>query len=140
MPILSIADNKPKAKLPIFLFAVVLLISAPFSDANEAYVSATVDQSGQLRILTGEGREIAPAPEEGQAGFQRAATSSDRRSVGWLALYPNCCTSYPIPLKLFVHTGDKTRSFGGNGLPFGDGLFCPPANKSPSNRKPSTAD
>jgi hypothetical protein len=34
-----------------------------------------------------------------------------------LELYPNCCTSYPIPLALVVRVNGKERSFKGTGLP-----------------------
>jgi hypothetical protein len=37
--------------------------------------------------------------------------------VEWLAEYPNCCTSYPIPLKLVIYTDGSVRTFTGSGLP-----------------------
>jgi len=99
------------------MFIVALLVPAFFCGAAETYGSAEIDQNGQLRIITGEGREIVPALDEEQTGFDRAAISSDRQTVGWLALYPNCCTSYPIPLKLVLYSGGRVRSLSGNELP-----------------------
>jgi hypothetical protein len=28
--------------------------------------------------------------------------SPDHQTVGWIALFENCCTSYPIPVKLVI--------------------------------------
>src|SRR5262249_28866542 len=66
---------------------------------------------------TSSGREIVIPKEPDQVEFDQVAISRDGRAVGWLALYPNCCTSYPIPLKLFVRTGDTVHAFSGTGVP-----------------------
>ena len=50
-------------------------------------------------------------------GFDKIEISPDGASVGWVALYPNCCTSYPIPLKLVIYSSGKLRTFTGLGLP-----------------------
>src|SRR5262245_20907511 len=75
--------------------AVALLALQSPGFAAEAYLSAAVDQAGQLRIVTGDGRAIIQQKDTDQVGFDQVAISSNGRSVGWVALYPNCCTSYP---------------------------------------------
>ena len=85
--------------------------------AVETYVQAVVDPGGQLRIQTKDGREIVPRKEPDQVAFDKAAISPDGHAVGWLAQYPNCCTSYPIPLKLVIYASGKLRTFTGSGLP-----------------------
>ena len=40
-----------------------------------------------------------------------------------LIAYPNCCTSYPIPLKLVIYSNGKTHTFTGNDLPVWQGRF-----------------
>ena len=50
-------------------------------------------------------------------GLDQVAVSSDHSAVGWLAVYPNCCTSYPIPLKLMVYSDGQLRTFSPNELP-----------------------
>lgn len=85
--------------------------------ATEIYVETVIDPSGQLHITTKHKREIAPKKEAEQVGFDKAQISPDGRAVGWLALYPNCCTSYPIPLKLVLLVNGGQRAFTGNGLP-----------------------
>jgi hypothetical protein len=81
------------------------------------YDSAVVDSTGQLRIHTSAHRELRPGKDSGQVGFDVVALSQDRRAVGWVALYPNCCTSYPIPLQLIILSHNGRRVFTGNGLP-----------------------
>ena len=85
--------------------------------AADRYVRAFVGEAGTLRILTSSGREIVPPKEPEQVSVDKIAISPDGRSVGWVALFPNCCTSYPIPLKLVVYSAGKARTFTGAGLP-----------------------
>jgi len=96
----------------------LLLLAAPLaSQAPETYDTAMVDASGQLHIRTTDRRQIHPPHDPDQVGFDKAAFSSDRLAVGWLALFPNCCTSYPIPLKLVLYVSGRVHTFVGTGLP-----------------------
>ena len=107
-----------KISVPLALLSVVsLLLASQSSFAADIYVQASIDQAGQLRIVTRNGREIVPTRDSEQVGFATPAISQDGGAVGWLALYPNCCTSYPIPLKLMVLSNGRMRTFTGNGLP-----------------------
>lgn len=109
----------PGALVPVFALVAVtgnLLLVAPAA-AAETYVRATIDQDGQLRILTADGRNIEAKREGEQIGFANPQISPDGSAVGWLAEYPNCCTSYAIPLKLVILTNDGVRTFTGTGLP-----------------------
>ena len=109
------------------------LVSVPAT--AETYVQAVIDQGGQLRIVTKDRREIVPQKEPNQVAFEKPAISPDGRAVGWLALYPNCCTSYPIPLKLMIYAGGKLRTFTGRNYRSGGGAFEAEANRWHSNRK-----
>jgi len=100
----------------VLLCAAVAAVASP-AFAADRYVGASVDEAGSLRIRTSDGRTIVQPKEAGQVGFDKAAISPDGGSVGWLALFPNCCTSYPIPLKLVVYSAGKLRTFAGSGLP-----------------------
>ena len=96
----------------------LLLWAGPLaSQAPETYDTVMVDASGHLHIRTKDRRQIHPPNDPDQVGFDKAAISPDRLAVGWLALFPNCCTSYPIPLKLVVFVSGKVHSFVGTGLP-----------------------
>lgn len=85
--------------------------------AQTSYSNASIDNAHQLRLVTTAGKTIVPPKDSGQVGFELALISDDRRSVGWLALYPNCCTTYSIPLKLVVRTPGRVRVFDGSGFP-----------------------
>jgi hypothetical protein len=111
------------------LFSLLVLatfaVSAPaqqpparLDHAPDTYASAAIDADGQLRIRTTDGRVLTPPKEGGQVGFSRAAVSPDNRAVAWLTLYPNCCTSYPLPMNLLMYTGGAgVTRMAGNGLP-----------------------
>src|SRR5262245_16461538 len=99
-----------------FLCAIVVAVASP-SFAADRYVRASIDEGGALRILTSDGRTVVPSKEPEQVGFDKVAISPDGSAVGWLALFPNCCTSYPIPLKLVGYSAGKQRTFTGFGLP-----------------------
>lgn len=94
--------------------------------AAELYEKVQLDSNGQLHIVTRDNRDILPSKRELQIGgkiekqvdFWQAAVSDDKTTVGWLAQYPNCCTSYPIPLELVIYRNGKTlHVFNENELP-----------------------
>lgn len=89
------------------------------------FASAEVDAQGQLHIRTNDGKDITPAKDPTQVGFDKPAVSQDKHSVAWLALYPNCCTSYPIPLNLVMYSGGTVSRFAGHGLPIWKWCFLP---------------
>lgn len=95
----------------------MFLVAAAPCAAQDRYAGASFDTAGNLRILTSDGRAIVLTKEPEQVEFDRIAISEDGRSVGWLSLYLNCCTSYPIPLNLIVYTNGALRRFKGSGLP-----------------------
>ena len=112
-----IVTERPTVRRIFSLCAVTLLTVASPCPAADTYVRASVDETGQLRILTSDARAIVLQKEPEQVGFDKVTISEDGRSVGWVALYPNCCTSYPIPLKLMIYSGGDLREFSGVGLP-----------------------
>jgi hypothetical protein len=108
---------------PILIMCVATTLAGTEIAAQQTYRRAEIDSNGQLRIITSSRREIAPRKDGDQLSFDKVAISADHQSVGWLALYPNCCTSYPIPLKLVVLTRGTERTFTGNGLPVWEWSF-----------------
>lgn len=96
--------------------ASMLLVVTAVGQGREIYDSAVVDSAYQLHIHTSAHHDLRPAKDSDQVGFDQPAISRDRRAVGWLSLYPNCCTSYPIPLKLVVLNSTGVHTFDGNGL------------------------
>jgi len=119
-----VLEMRPSARSVLAICAAAVTLSGILVPAaTETYEQANIDANGQLRIVTATGKVIRPRrlparPNIGdQVGFDKVAISPDRRVVGWLALYPNCCTSYPIPLALVLYSNGKTRTFKGNELP-----------------------
>lgn len=111
----------------VALLVVKLSVSAAYAQANrvpgasgqlrETYVSATVDDNGNLAITAAGGGTIIVPKEGEQRSFGEPIVSADRRAVGVQAYYQNCCTSYDIPLQLVVFSNAKVHRFNGNSLP-----------------------
>ena len=101
---------------------VVSLLAIPWTTtaaeaAGRRYVSAAVDRAGNLRIVDSRKRTTIVKKERDQVDFDQIRIATGGRAVGWLALFPNCCTSYPIPLALVVESGGRRRHFTGIGVP-----------------------
>ena len=103
---------------------IILFVGlVPVFAATDIYVATLIDPSGQLHITTKRKREIVPKKEPEQTGFANAQISPDGRAVGWLALYPNCCASYPVALKLVILLNGEPRTYTGSGLPISRWCF-----------------
>ncbi|HKB86908.1 MAG TPA: hypothetical protein VKD08_12095 [Ignavibacteriaceae bacterium] len=84
---------------------------------GETYILAAVDDSGQLHIKTSSSRDIFIQKDSAQTEFDDIRISDDGQKVGWLAMYDNVATSYPIPLELNIYSGGRIHKFTGIGLP-----------------------
>jgi hypothetical protein len=70
------------------------------------FVQASLDQDGRLLWLQrADGSQSAAPKLEGQDSFENPTIASNRRYVGWLALFPNQGASYSQPLYLVVMDG-----------------------------------
>jgi hypothetical protein len=103
--------------------SIVLFGSAARSPALETYIQMEVDSNGELHILTKRHQEVVLKKQADQVGFEKIGIAPDGRSVGWLALYPDCCGSDPVPMKLVVYSQEKLRTFTGTGLPIWSWCF-----------------
>jgi hypothetical protein len=83
----------------------------------ETYRSAAIDASGSLVITTSDQRTIVVPKEGEQSSFSAPIVSSAGTAVGAQAEFPNCCTSYDIPLQLVIYANGKAHRFTGNRLP-----------------------
>lgn len=87
-----------KRRLSTLLLA---LLSVAAYAVGYKSASLSIDQTA-LVITSADGSRF-DAPRLGeQVAYSDPRVSTDGKHVGWLALYPNCCTSYPIALKLVV--------------------------------------
>jgi hypothetical protein len=83
----------------------------------ETYPSAALDANGNLSILTANGLTVTVRIEDDQASFSEPVLSSSITAVGAQEMFPNCCTSYDIPLQLIVYSAGKVHRFTGVNLP-----------------------
>lgn len=90
----------------------------------ETYQSVAIDAQGNLAITTTDGRTIVVPKEGEQRSFSAPKLSADRTAVGAQALFPNCCTSYDIPLQLVVYAAGKMIRFTGDGRPIFEWHFA----------------
>ena len=83
----------------------------PPTDARrvETYQSVTIDAKGSLLITTSDQKTILVAMEGEQTSFSKPILSSARTAVGAQAEFPNCCTSYDIPLQLVIYADGKVH-------------------------------
>jgi hypothetical protein len=79
--------------------------------------SADIDANGQLAIVSSNGQVIIIRKEGEQTSFSAPITSSARTAVAAQALFPNCCTSYDIPMQLVVFARGTVHRFKGEGWP-----------------------
>ncbi len=85
----------------VFLCLALLVLPALALAASFTSFTLAGDQSS-LRVLKSDGSHFDAPKYADQVGFSEPRISADGKHIGWLALYPNCCTSYPIPLALVV--------------------------------------
>lgn len=109
---------------PHLIVGAALVLGTHTGFAQARYRRADVDSTGQLRIVLSNNRVIRPSKDSGQVGFEQVTMSADHRIVGWVALYPNCCTSYSIPLRLVLLRADGARTVINNDLPIWQWAFA----------------
>ena len=83
----------------------------------ETYQSVSIDTRGSLVITTSDQKTILVPKEGEQSSFSAPIVSSAGTAVGAQAEFPNCCTSYDIPLQLVVYANGTVHRFTGIGLP-----------------------
>ena len=99
--------NVTAATCAIFTLAAVL------AAAQGRYVRAEENENHELVITTSGGERIVMGKsdrkwaDQEQTAFRNIAISRDGAAVGWVAYYPNCCTSYPVPIFVEVYTAGK---------------------------------
>ncbi len=96
----------------------------PFS-VLAGYQAATLAEDGsRLQLTTTAGRRTEAPRLPDQVAFSTPRRSRDGRHVGWLAMFDNCCTSYPIALKLVVlDEAGRMHIFEGDQLAIFDWCF-----------------
>jgi hypothetical protein len=107
--------------LPLLLALSLIILSNPQlglaqSNTANSIGRAYVDSDGGVQIVDGKGKNIKPLKEKGQVSCDSVSVAEDKETVGWLAQFPNCCTSYPIGLTLVIWRSGKIIQRLGNGM------------------------
>ncbi|HEY9826778.1 MAG TPA: hypothetical protein V6D19_15155, partial [Stenomitos sp.] len=89
--LLQSRQNFPPMKLTTVIVSLLIATSA---HAGHFTGTTASDNDQSLTISTGDHSFPAPRTEPEQTGFRNPRVSSDGGLAGWLALQPNCCTSY----------------------------------------------
>lgn len=99
-----------------FLPAFLIVLCANASGQDNRFTKALLDQDGGfLRLHRADGSQSAAPKLEEQDAFGKPAVASNRRYVGWLALFPNQGASYSQPLYLVVmDTSNRIQRFRGD--------------------------
>ena len=84
---------------------------------RETYQSAAIDANGDLVILRMSGAAVTVSKAGEQRSFSTPVLSASKTAVGAQAMFPNCCTSYDVPLQLIVYAAGRVHRFTGTGLP-----------------------
>jgi hypothetical protein len=104
---------------------------------TETYESAAIDSRGRLVIVTTDGRTVVIAKDEQQTSFAEPVISANRTAVGAQALFPNCCTSYDLPLQLVIHSRGKIHRFKGTGVPIFQWRFADAGTRVAFGQQPA---
>ena len=100
------------------MFVVAALLTTPSPGvAGARYVGASVAADGRLRIVNSDGQATMMSKLNKQVAFDDIKVAKNGGAVGWLAMYANSSTSYPIPLKLMLYWNGRLRSLNSSGLP-----------------------
>jgi hypothetical protein len=81
------------------------------------FQSVALDTIGRLVITTSDQQTIIVPKKGEQTSFADPVLSPAHTAVGAQAEFPNCCTTYDIPLELVVYANGKVHRFTGIGLP-----------------------
>jgi hypothetical protein len=90
-----------------------ILLTATLCAADPLVRAVRIDAKGQLYIMLDSGREVLAPKVPGQTAFSSPLISPDRRTVGWLVMYPYPRSSPeaydpgPIAGSLVLYRADK---------------------------------
>jgi len=98
----------------VFLLSTSVCLMATHIQSQKVS-KAYADSTGRVHVVMGNGREVV-LPQE---SVELPVIAGDNRTVGWQVNFPNCCTSYPIPLTVVLYRDGHIIHRIGNGR----GLF-----------------
>lgn len=92
-------------------------LQAGIAPSGDYFLRAGEDPLHQLVLYRADGAPVVlPRLKRLEGGesmekFGDIAIAADGQAVGWLAYFGNCCTSYPIPLRVEVYKDGRRHTF-----------------------------
>jgi len=105
------------AECALALMVRLSACAAAYAWTSDRSLRAFIGSGRRVHLVLAGGREIVPAADAEQVDVESLLVSQDGTAAGWLAVYPNPGTSYPIPLKLMVWSHRRLRAYTGRDLP-----------------------
>jgi hypothetical protein len=100
----------------ILLFCVSVCLPAASQGHPQIVRKTYADSNGRVHIVNVSGKEVILPKEKGQESVEEPVIAGDNRTVGWLVNFPNCCTSYPIPMTIVLYRDGRIIQRLGNGM------------------------
>jgi hypothetical protein len=96
-------EQRYSVRMRLSFFAIALLMCASARAQHPAITKATADANGDVHVVMSSGREHVVHKHKGQVAADGVKLSTDGTVAGWLAEYPNCCTSYSVPFDVVLY-------------------------------------
>lgn len=95
--------------ITVFAGAFLLVTASAFATDAPHIERVYADDNGTVHVALVNGKSATIRKQKEQVGADEVKVAPDRRTAGWTELYPNCCTSYPIPLAIAVYRDGRVR-------------------------------
>ena len=93
----------PISILATFVMIPILCVSCIAAKRVSPITNVSVGADKQIHILYSNGQEFIAPQQADQVDCTSSKIAEDKRTAGWLIDYLNCCTSYPLPLRLVIY-------------------------------------
>jgi len=103
-----LVEKSKLIKVMVLIGVSLFLLGSPpilaQSKKAKLVMKAYVGSNGARHIIHSDGQDLEVPKEKDEVDDSTAPViADDKHSAGWLVYYPNCCTSYPIPLMLVIY-------------------------------------
>jgi len=90
---------------------VLIVITCAVTAQAQEIERAISCPRGTVQVVFKNGKNTTVAEERDQVDHGEFIASRDGHAVGWTEMFPNCCTSYPIPLVVTIYRNGHVRRF-----------------------------
>ena len=97
------------SQLGSFILAGFLVAIPALAQKVSTFQKVYIGTDTLAHVVTRDGTDHAIPAEPEQVAVSDPRLSPDRRVAGWQVEQDNCCTSYPIPTRLVLHSRNAHR-------------------------------